>query len=298
MNNMTLYKVLLENLDDPILYHGTKKGANFDKLKTGIDGGIHLGSKAQAEMRGTGKVYKIKPKLEKTKRVKDTDGSWIPVIKKAKRQGYDSVVYLNRYEGLSTESIQKSRKLGYTHEKLERISDSQFKKLFPESEDSYIVFDSYDAKIIDENTINWNVLHTLQSTRNLDDAGYIDPSGKLLDLAEPFGRSLESSLGHDEILKSREDLTDLTGRYGYIYLEPANSLIHVGHVPYYSQIQPLIFYIDSLLSGSVTVTTEDPVFDGMKFKHFTSGTPGKAIVNELVNKLQYYNETGKVFTDV
>jgi hypothetical protein len=75
--------------------------------------------------------------------MKDSGGNWKSKIQRAKRQGYDAIVYLNRYEGTKTENVIKNQ-----GKDLDRISDNQFKKLFPEASDSYIVFSEKQVKII------------------------------------------------------------------------------------------------------------------------------------------------------
>ena len=121
-----------------LLYHGTQK--EFDKLEPGVDGGIHFGTQAQANMRSLGKGKRIIGayiNVEKLKRVKDTGGNWQAAIRSAKSQGYDGIVYLNRYEGTTTENVVK-----HQGKNLDSIPDTAFKKLFPEAMDSYIVFDA------------------------------------------------------------------------------------------------------------------------------------------------------------
>lgn len=129
-----------------IVYHGTKDDiVSFDKDKT-IDGGFHFGSNKQANMRVSGKDKKIIPvylKAKKLSRSKDTGGNWKSKIKSAKSAGKDGIVYLNRYEGITLESIEIAQTAGINPDKL---SDKKFKEWFPEAEDSYIVFEPKQIK--------------------------------------------------------------------------------------------------------------------------------------------------------
>uniref|UniRef100_A0A6M3XA37 Putative methyltransferase n=1 Tax=viral metagenome TaxID=1070528 RepID=A0A6M3XA37_9ZZZZ len=126
------------------LYHGTN--SEFNDISTGKDGGIHLGSQDQAKMRSLGKGKKliaVKINIENAKRVKDSGGNWKNKIQNAKRAGYDGIVYLNRYEGMSTERVLENRDID-----LDALSDDKFLKKVPEATDSYIVFDPKQIKII------------------------------------------------------------------------------------------------------------------------------------------------------
>lgn len=119
-----------------VVYHGTNK--EFNEISVGPDGGIHVGTYAQAKMRslGTGqKVIGFHINVRRIKTVKDTGGNWKPTIKAAKKQGYDGIRYLNRYEGMTTENVIKNQ-----GKDLDVVSDADFKTLFPEAEYSYIVF--------------------------------------------------------------------------------------------------------------------------------------------------------------
>ncbi|AWE88943.1 hypothetical protein CSC28_7041 (plasmid) [Pseudomonas paraeruginosa] len=51
----------------------------------------------------------------------------------------DAIVYLNRYEGLTTEVIERLSASGDLS-RLDDMTDAQFRKVVPEARDSYIVF--------------------------------------------------------------------------------------------------------------------------------------------------------------
>jgi hypothetical protein len=134
---MLIFEIYISNLA-----HGTKLSTDVLDVDKTSDGGIHVGSVAQANMRASGsnsKVFNVTIDIEKARRCRDDGGGWAAKIRSAKSARYDSIVYLNRYEGLTTDVIDRlsvSGDLG----RLDRISDSQFKKLVPEAEDSYIIF--------------------------------------------------------------------------------------------------------------------------------------------------------------
>lgn len=121
------------------LYHGTRATIEvFDPRKT-VDGGIHFGTLAQAQMRAGKSANLIKAYLFVThpRRSKDMGGNWQSKIKSAKAAGHDGIVYLNRYEGIPAEAFERLRALGLDPDKL---SDAAFRKLMPEAGDSWIVW--------------------------------------------------------------------------------------------------------------------------------------------------------------
>lgn len=124
-----------------ILYHGSDN-PNFE-----LKDNIHLGSKEQANMRNNKNVtaYTTNIKPSELSRSKDAGGQWNNKIKVAKKSGKKGIVYLNRYEGITTERIQELDKLGLL-DKLDSMSDAEFKKYVPEAKDSYIIFDKNNLK--------------------------------------------------------------------------------------------------------------------------------------------------------
>jgi hypothetical protein len=76
-------------------------------------------------------------------------GSWskakMTQMRALARQGYDGVIYLNRYEGIPLEAFQAAYER-VPHERLNALSDTQFKKLIPVAEDSYIIFDPRNVR--------------------------------------------------------------------------------------------------------------------------------------------------------
>jgi len=129
-------------------YHRAQVGADFSELTPGPDGGIHFGTQSQASMRGSGIEFAVKLDIRRPKRLKDTGGDWRAKIRAAKKSGHDSIIYLNRYEGIDIPRHLALLDQGWTAEKFDSLSDAAFKKLFPGSEDSVIVFDKRQIRAV------------------------------------------------------------------------------------------------------------------------------------------------------
>lgn len=135
-----------------VVYHATTEPIDaFDPTKT-KDGGLHFGTAEQADERlrhtrparftYTGEqVMPVYLRMERPLRLVDDGDDWRPKIDKAKSQGYDGIVYLNRYEAIA--------KLGdgspvrgpdYNGTDAEFLADR------PSARDSYIVFDASQVK--------------------------------------------------------------------------------------------------------------------------------------------------------
>jgi len=114
-----------------VWYH--KTNLQFDRFLPNA----HFGTAEQANMRAVSSPSSIIPvylRLRDLAKMKDT-GSWDPKkFKKLSRQGYDGVVYLNRYEGIPPKAFERAHNL-------DQLSDAEFKKLIPEAQESVIVFD-------------------------------------------------------------------------------------------------------------------------------------------------------------
>jgi hypothetical protein len=121
------------------LYHKTSS-PEFDKFAPFS----HFGTAEQASMRGAVTGSRILPvlvRLGKVKRMKDS-GKWnIAQLRSLERQGYNGVVYLNRFEGIPIEEYDKFGERSNLATYLERLPDSKFHQLLPSAADSYIVFD-------------------------------------------------------------------------------------------------------------------------------------------------------------
>ena len=74
---------------------------------------------------------------------KDTgDTSNLPIQRAIKDKGYDGIIYLNRNEGIDRQFKRPAHiKEDQWETHLNTISDAEFRKIFPEAQDSYIIFD-------------------------------------------------------------------------------------------------------------------------------------------------------------
>jgi hypothetical protein len=127
-----------------VVYHGTS-GAHdqLDPART-TDGGLHFGTAGQADMRPGPQGKRLFPaylRIENPRRSRDSGGKWRKRIQQARAAGHDGIVYLNRYEGLTSEVIERLA-MGGLLGKLDAMSDAQFRRAVPEARDSYIVFAS------------------------------------------------------------------------------------------------------------------------------------------------------------
>lgn len=128
-----------------IAYHGTHE--QFDRLEPGPDGGIHLGTLAQARMRAgpNGRVIEVEFSAKRPRRSRDAGSGWKSKIAVARRGRHDAIVYLNRYEGISVDGIIAAEQIGVTD--VDSLTDTKFRKLFPEACDSWIAFSTDQIKI-------------------------------------------------------------------------------------------------------------------------------------------------------
>lgn len=112
----------------------------FDRSES-VDGGFHFGDQEQARMRTSpnGTLTLGWLDIRKPRRSKDAGGQWRSKIAAAKADGYDGIVYLNRYEGIPGGRIEALAKAGML-EKLDTMPDARFKQYVPEARDSYIAF--------------------------------------------------------------------------------------------------------------------------------------------------------------
>jgi hypothetical protein len=93
-------------------------------------------------MRASGAGKNLLPvylKAANLRRSKDLGGQWKTKIAAAKAAGNDAIVYLNRYEGLDSNVIQRLQSLGLL-QRLDDLSDEEFRRAVPQARDSYIVF--------------------------------------------------------------------------------------------------------------------------------------------------------------
>lgn len=129
------------------LWHGSsRKILAFDPAKT-RDKGVHLGTEAQARMRNPAVLHEVEVAVDRIRRCRDRGGDWEQRIRDARHSGFSAIVYLNRYEGLSHEVIERLHNSGRLKD-LDTLSDAAFRKIVPEAEDSYILFDPERIRIV------------------------------------------------------------------------------------------------------------------------------------------------------
>ncbi|MCE6959576.1 hypothetical protein LAZ40_10965 [Cereibacter sphaeroides] len=121
-----------------VLWHGSlQRIERLDPAST-HDGGVHLGTLEQARMRNSAFLHEVEVTLGRCRRSRDRGGDWKGRIMAARAAGFDAIVYLNRYEGLATEVIERLQAQGLLG-RLDGLSDAAFRRHVPEARDSYIL---------------------------------------------------------------------------------------------------------------------------------------------------------------
>lgn len=129
------------------LWHGSKDRIDrFDPSRS-RDGGIHFGTETQARMRNSAVLHEVEVEIGRVRRCRDRGGDWKVRIQAARRAGYSAIVYLNRYEGLSAETIDELHREGRLSG-LDEMSDAEFRKLVPTAKESYIVWEESRIRIL------------------------------------------------------------------------------------------------------------------------------------------------------
>lgn len=125
-----------------VFFHGSPAAISaFDTAHSVEGAGIHLGTLSQALMRtvrSRGHIHPVFVSAQKVVRRRDK-GSWDKAyLAKAARSGVDAIIYLNRYEGMTSERIEDLHERGLLG-RLDALPDPQFRRLVPEAQDSIIV---------------------------------------------------------------------------------------------------------------------------------------------------------------
>jgi hypothetical protein len=135
-----------------VLFHLTSVAfGELDPSRTS-DGGLHFGPLDQGMMRTAGagmarRTISAHIKMTHPARSRDQGGNWKEKIRRAKAAGKDGIVYLNRYEGMTTAIIERLSKSGHLNG-LDDLSDAAFRRLVPEAQDSYIVFSADQLELL------------------------------------------------------------------------------------------------------------------------------------------------------
>lgn len=123
-----------------ILWHGSDNPDLQLTPETIGPDGLHVGTREQAMMRNSKALYEIEFMPGQTRRTQDCPdkAKWRIKIRSAIRGPYDTIVYLNRFEGMTSERVEILAQSGDLS-KLDSCSDVIAKKLFPEARDSYLL---------------------------------------------------------------------------------------------------------------------------------------------------------------
>lgn len=126
------------------LWHGSSWPRS--KLEPGADGGIHVGTREQATMRSPAFLHKIAITLRQgaTRKSRDRGGDWAGRIADARRLGMDAICYLNRYEGLMPDVVER-----INARDLDRLPDYLFQRAVPEAEPSLIMLHPEDVRVVE-----------------------------------------------------------------------------------------------------------------------------------------------------
>lgn len=129
------------------LWHGSDREVAAFSAAAGPNGALHAGSRAQAAMRNRVFLHEIEVEVCSVRRSRDPGGGWDGRIRAARAAGADAIVYLNRYEGLGVETIERLSASGMLG-RLDSLPDAEFRRLVPEAEDSWILLHPHRARIL------------------------------------------------------------------------------------------------------------------------------------------------------
>lgn len=143
------------------LWHGSKgEVERFDPSAT-RDRGCHFGTREQAEMRNAAVLHLVEIEVTRVRRCRDR-GDFAAAIRSARAAGFDAIVYLNRYEAMTTERIEALQAAGKLHG-LDDVSDAAFRRLVPEARDSLIALAADRIRILE-------VIHPERQTAPIPEA--------------------------------------------------------------------------------------------------------------------------------
>lgn len=132
------------------LWHGS--AAPHRQLEGGRDGGIHLGTRAQAaSIRGRAPfLHRVIFSFDERRSVRGRDegGWWSDPVERAIEMGLEAIVYLNRYDGFTPEDSARRRALE------ERagaggLPDAVIRQAFPQAEDSMIALMPHAVRVVE-----------------------------------------------------------------------------------------------------------------------------------------------------
>ena len=113
-----------------IWWHGSRAPLTDIDWRHRTNGGLHLGTQAQALVRGAQlKGFFVAPHA-RLRRSKDTGKNWGARAADARARGFDALIYLNRYEGIAA---------FHSSGNLDTMPDSAFARLHPDARDSLLI---------------------------------------------------------------------------------------------------------------------------------------------------------------
>lgn len=108
---------------------------------------LHLGTRAQAEMRNRAFLHEVEIEVTRVRRSRDPGGDWSGQVRSARAAGAEAIVYLNRYEGITSEVITRLAAAGRLGD-LDKMTDRAFRQLVPEARDSWILLAPDRARVL------------------------------------------------------------------------------------------------------------------------------------------------------
>lgn len=129
------------------LWHGSDH--QIEKFEgDALQGHVHLGSFDQAMMRsGSRHLHLVSAPSGNLMRIRDKGSDNLASIARARRQGHDGLIYLNRYEGIPYAEVEAFLQR-FPKRDPDKISDAEFRKYFPSAQDSMISIDPHDCKVL------------------------------------------------------------------------------------------------------------------------------------------------------
>ena len=115
-----------------IWWHGGSAKLETINWAHPVHGGLHLGTREQAQMRGKILTAFTLYAGNRFRRLRDTGGGWAGRAARARQQGYDAIIYTNRHEGLSWEDVSHL-------DDPDRLSCTAFVRAVPRACDSLII---------------------------------------------------------------------------------------------------------------------------------------------------------------
>ena len=98
-------------------------------------------------MRNRAFLHEVEAGVSRIRRCRDLGGDWAGRVRNARSDGFDAIVYLNRYEGVSSATIERLALTGRLTG-LDALSDAEFRRLVPEAADSLLLLRPERARVL------------------------------------------------------------------------------------------------------------------------------------------------------